>query len=210
MKEILVKVSLILIVGSLAACGPREDPKPKPNPGTNKPATPASSTTAKKVATNRVGAGCDADVADFCGGWTVTNTTIPHQDEHMDLNDRFLIDKQGANLWLFPRPNLNTRWKNFGKVKLNKIEDGGAVECMAGKVRINPVHVVDNTPSWHRLTIRTTLIDTETELGEVTGLLICVDPQASGAEPTSCQALPCPPPDLADPRNHGGRVHAEN
>lgn len=152
---------------------------------------------------------CPSDLASYCGGWTVYNTAIPDSINHIATSDQLVIGMKSNGtdpLAIFPRPNLLGRWGQ-SQIPLREIESGGTHQCMVGRVMLGN-HGRTPPHTWHAITLR---IETESngEIGEEDELKICLNVQDNGGWPTACAPLNCEY-GAGDPRNHGGRAHAND
>ncbi len=155
---------------------------------------------------------CPADLDSYCGGWTVYYARIRNPSDHIAKHDQFVIGRKSNGrdpLAIFPRPTLLARWNAQNRIPLREIESGDAHDCMVGRVRLTS-HASNPPHEWHALTLRIETVNTP-EIGEEETIVMCLEPQEGGGWPGQCAPLNCGEyPDDDDPRNHRGRVHAND
>ena len=155
--------------------------------------------------------GCPGRYSDYCGGWSVTQSTVPASPIHLVKGNRFLIGGVGNTVYLFPRSDtipaldLRTRWNSARAVQLTPIRSGKSLECLVGLVNI--IGHTGSDPNWHEVTIRSEHITdpaADSRIGEETRLDICVVDSTAGATPTQCGNCD------SGAGSHGGRAHAQD
>jgi len=198
-----LRILLLTFVSAVAGCGPSEDVGPATQP--------VDELGIAKGGTSPAMATCPADLIHYCRGWFVTESSAKLKTKHMDVTDRFRIDVisggSDPNLWLFARPNLETRWNGKKQIKLADLPSGGPHDCLAGKVQLTTHPNGETAHEWHQLTIRSKLsVPSDPESEKI--LEVCFTPEDNGSPPSACEADGCP--DIADLRQHGGRAHAQD
>lgn len=153
---------------------------------------------------------CPTGWEEFCGGWTVSESTTEsggNEADHIDIGDRIVIGEKGSNMWVFPRDtNLQDRWDGEKKIKLEKISAGGP--CLTGKVKLKH----DGAVEWHRITFTTEVKSAtgNSEIGDEYRLKIgFVSEAQSTVTPTSCPTVIAQGEGGLEP-DHGGLAHAED
>jgi len=160
---------------------------------------------------------CPADLAQYCGGWTVYDVTeILEPEKHLQQSDAFVIGRKSNGnvpLMLFPRAagtgGLLRRWNGRQSIDLQERATDGDHDCMVGRVRL-PSHGPSAPPhEWHALTIRVETVVTP-EIGKEDEITICLNPQNGGGWPERCAPLNCNEEGSDPVLNHGGRAHARD
>lgn len=162
----------------------------------------------------KLGPSCPAKLRDYCSNWTTRTSLVSDPVKHIQVDDKFRIRARawGAEppIWLKAKGTLKTRWQNRENVKLREIESGGSVDCMVGRLDLNP-H--GSAHAWHQITVKprkepTGQTDANGDPILETILDICLSARTNGDWPNQCMWDDCD--NLSSPTSHGGRAHAHN
>jgi hypothetical protein len=175
------------------------------------PAAPAPSPATPPVVPpgKQTDLGCPSGWEEFCGGWTVYESTAEvggDAAEHIGLCARLVIGEKGGNVYAFPRgTELEELWGGVKKVKLDEIATDGP--CLIGKIKLKH----DGMDKWHRVTFTTTTeASPDPEIGDEVKLHIAFVAEAEATPPpASCPTTIAQGQDDLSP-DHGGLAHAED
>ena len=154
------------------------------------------------------GLSCDARLEDYCGGWTIYDSSdVEEPGQHIEETDSLVIGKRrngNRGYILYARPSLAMRWNNQRIIPLVERKRDRRHDCMVGVVQLSG-HSGTPSHEWHALTIRARTLNTP-DIGEEVKLEICFNRQDNNEIPDACAPMNC----NGGAGDHGGRAHARD